>query len=273
MLLPDREILLHGIVVLAFRFWQKEEPSLQIREQHIKLSRQRLLLETIDVASLVSTQAVAMLTIDAIGQGPGPRCWNLMAMLVTCTQQLRLAVSHSSGDTVKQSSLVDNEDPDSDTALSAIEAEEKRRLFWTIYSLDRFSSVPLAQPASIDSRTIRLQYPAADDNWGNPLSLEWFQRTSPMKPTLVHGQGNMWHYYIDILTLLDQSNLLLLQPVNLSLPAHCREWQSSFRRLDITLSTWFDNLPMEVREHRASFDPMWTMVHATFYLYVDISSL
>ncbi|KAJ3544871.1 hypothetical protein NM208_g2801 [Fusarium decemcellulare] len=261
---PERQILLHGIVVLSFRFWWKTEPSTQARDDYVKVSRKQLLLETVDVASLNSTQALALLAIDAIGQGPGPRCWNIMAMLVTSTQQLHLA-KVSSRET-KQSSLVDNEDSESDAALSTIEAEEKKRLFWTIYSLDRFSSVPLAQTASIDSRTIKLQYPASDDVWGQNVSLEWFQRVSCTRPSLVHRQANMWQYYIDILTLVDHSNQLLIQPVNLSLPAHCQEWQSNFRRLDMTLLSWFERLPADVRQPPDRFDPMWTMVHATFYL-------
>lgn len=262
----NRRILLHGVVVLAFRFWARPEPPLESRESYVKTSRERLLLETIDTTSLISTQAVAMLAVDALGQGPGPRSWNIMAVLVTSAQQLRLARSDCSAETAKQSPLVDNSDPENDIALSAIEAEEKRRLFWTIYSLDRFSSIPHAQPAAIDSRTIKLRYPAAEDSWGQNTCPEWFQRASPIKPSLAHWPVNTWHYYIDILTLLDQSNELLVQPVNLSLPAHCQEWQSNFRRMDIALATWFENLPAEMRECPRAFDPIWALVHATFYL-------
>lgn len=268
MLSPNRQVLLHGVVVLAFRFWPRAEPPLESRESHVKTSRERLLLETIDTTSLTSTQAVAMLAVDALAQGPGPRSWNTMAMLVTSAQQLRLARGDCSREAAKQSPLVDNSGPEPDVAPSAVEAEERRRLFWTVYSLDRFSSIPHAQPSAIDSRTIRLQYPAAEDGWGQNASPEWFQRASPMRPALAHYPVNTWHYYIDILTLLDQSNELLVQPVNLSLPAHCQEWQSNFRRMDIALATWFENLPAEMRECPQTFDPIWVLVHATFYLLV-----
>ena len=264
MLLPEKQILLHGIVVLAFRFWKKADPPNEVREACMKASREQILLKTIDASSLTSTQALALLAVDAIGQGPGPRTWNIMAMLVTSAQQLHLASSYSPADT--KSSLVNNEDVENDISLSSVEAEEKRRLFWTIYSLDRFSSVSLGQPSAIDSKTIKLQYPASDDDWGQNVPLEWFQRKFAMKSSLVHYPVNLWHYYIDALTLVDQSNQLLIQPVNLSLPANCQEWQSNFRRLDITLSTWFENLPREVREPPSSFNSTWTMIHATFYL-------
>ena len=66
---------------------------------------------------------------------------------------------------------------------------------------------------------------------------------------------------------MDRSNQLLIKPLDLTLPAHCQEWQSIFRRLDITMSTWFENLPREIRQRPATFDPMWVMLHATAQLY------
>ncbi len=262
---PGRQILLHGVVVTAFRFWTKENPAVEVREAYTKSSREQILLKTIDTCSLISTQALALLAVDAIGQGPGPRTWNMMAMLNTAAKQLSLARSPSLTNSEANTPLVRNEDPDDDVDTSSIEAEEKRRLFWVIYSLDRFSSVSHGQPGAIDTKTIRLTYPADDQEWGQPVASEWFQAIPTVKRTHSHPT-NLWHHYIDLLALMDRTNQLLIQPVNLSLPAHCQEWQSSFRRLDITLTTWFENLPREVREPPRSFDPMWIMIHATFHL-------
>lgn len=264
MFLPERQILLHGIVVLGFRFWTKPDPPLDVRDSFVKTSRERILLQTIDVCSLVGSQALALLTIDALGQGPGPRTWNLMAMLVTAAQQQGLARSHIHADS--KSALVNNEDAEAGAHLSTIEAEEKRRLFWTIYSLDRFSSVPHGEAGAIDSRTIKLPYPASDADWNQSAAPEWFQGASATTTSHHHHPANLWHHYIDLLTLVDRSNQLLVQPVNLTLPANCQEWQSSFRILDMTLSTWFGILPRHIREPQATFDPMRTLIHATFYL-------
>ncbi|KAF4811740.1 Citrinin biosynthesis transcriptional activator ctnR [Colletotrichum siamense] len=276
----EQQVVLHGIVVVAYRFWRKATPPAEVRGAQIKTSREQILLRSIDVASLASTQALALLAIDAIGQGPGPRTWNIMAMLVTSTRQLRLASTNNTGLDPRSSSLVDNDAPDKgqggdDMSISGsssdihsnVEEEQKHRLFWTIYALDRFSSVPLGQPGSIDSRLIKLPYPVRDGEWGQNVVPEWFQRPSPARPYLDHRKPvNLWHYYIDVLTMVDQSNQLLIQPVNLALPASCEEWQSSFRRFDISLFTWFENLPWEAREPPANFEPIWTLVHATFYL-------
>jgi hypothetical protein len=69
---PDREVLLHGIIVVGFRFWTTAEPSIATRERCIAKSRERILLEAINTCTLISTQALALLAVDALGQGTGP---------------------------------------------------------------------------------------------------------------------------------------------------------------------------------------------------------
>ncbi|KIW93894.1 uncharacterized protein Z519_05209 [Cladophialophora bantiana CBS 173.52] len=266
MFTPERQILLHGIVAVSFRFWRKQAPSPEERDRFVKTSREQVLLKAIDTCTLVSTQALALLALDAIGQGPGPRTLNLTAMLVTAAHQLGLGKSHSPTTPETNTPLVRNEDPDDGMDSSNVAVEEKRRLFWAIYSLDRFSSVSHGQSGGIDTKTIKLPYPSSDVDWGQTMTPEWFQAGVQAKPAHTHCPASLWHHNIDLLALLDRSNQLLIQPVNLSLPAHCQEWQSIFRRLDITMSTWFENLPKEVRERPASFDPMWFMLHATFHL-------
>lgn len=368
----EKLLLLHGITVLCFRYWTKLTPSPEAREAFINASRDQVLLRTIDACSLVSTQALTLLAIDAVGQGPGPRTWNIMAMLVAAARQLILATRtpnrprdeantpfvNDEGDD-EEGEEVEGGDTGGDEAhrrqsapagastnkgaaadQSTIEAEEKRRLFWVIYSLDRFASIFHGQPGAIDTKTIRLLYPSSDEEWGRPsASPEWFQGTSDgssggqngnvdasaggginfnyanlsgSNPNVNGGSSNslgnlgnsssnhancsanLWHHYIDALTLVDRSHQLLIQPVNVSIPAHCQEWQSSFRRFDSVLTAWFDNLPAFVREglpipgqqsssaissaasatsaspaatlHTPSFSPVRAMIYASYLL-------
>ncbi|EPE02775.1 c6 transcription factor [Ophiostoma piceae UAMH 11346] len=328
----EKLLLLHGITVLCFRFWTKPTPTPELREAYINASRDQVLLRTIDACSLVSTQALALLALDAVGQGPGPRTWNIMAMLVAAARQLILATRTPNRPRDEANTPVVNDEGDDEVGddgsgadggetrrrrngpgsangvangigaghdQSTIEAEEKRRLFWVIYSLDRFASIFHGQPGAIDTKTIRLLYPSSDDEWGMPsASPEWFQGTSDSSSSGQSSNGdasagsfggsggmnfnyanlsssnsstnggsinslgnlgnsssshancsaNLWHHYIDALTLVDRSHRLLIQPVNVSVPAHCQEWQSNFRRLDLVLTAWFENLPAFVRE-------------------------
>ena len=281
MFYPERILLLHGIVVMAFRFWRKPEPALEVRDAYTRTSREQILLGTIDACTLTSTQALTLLAIDAVGQGQGPRTWNIMSMLVCAAKHLCLSRDSSSIAGAETSTpLVRNEDPDDGLDPSSIEAEERRRLFWVIYSVDRLSSAAHGQLGGVDTKSIRLPYPVDDEDWGQPIAPEWFRpmggQSRPAVPLAQqqqqqdnnprHHQPNFWRYTIDLLSMVDRSNQLLVQPMNYSIPAHCREWQSNFRRLDATLSTWFENLPREVRERPANFDPTWVTMQATFHL-------
>ncbi|KAL6910051.1 hypothetical protein GGI43DRAFT_426869 [Trichoderma evansii] len=238
---PERRVLLHGVVIIAFRFWRKAEPSPETRDTYVKAS------------------PLTLLAVDSIGQDQGPRTWNVMSMLVTAAKHLNLSKNPSPASIETNTPLVRNEDPDEGLNASAVETEERRCLFWVIYSIDRLSSVSHGQPGGTDTKSIRLPYPVDDEEWGQAVPPEWFQATGPVKQNHGSRRMNLWHHYIDLLALLDRSNQLLIQPVNYSLPAHSQEWQSSFRRLDINLATWFENLSNEVREPPANFNPMWIM--------------
>ncbi|KAH8900432.1 hypothetical protein GQ53DRAFT_862576, partial [Thozetella sp. PMI_491] len=260
---PERQLLLHGIVLVTFRFWRKPEPPPEVRDAYVKGSLEQILYRTFDACTVTSTQALTLLALDALGQGSGPRTWNVMSMLVCAAKHLCLSRAAINSGFEANAPLVRNEDSSDGLDQSSIEAEEKRRLYWAIYSLDRLSSASHGQPPGTDTNKIRLPYPVAEEDWGLPLVPEWFQPTGQAKH---NHRVNLWHHYIDLLALVDRSHALLIEPISYSIPAHCREWQSSFRRIDIMLSTWFENVSPEVREPPVQFNPMWIMVQATFHL-------
>ncbi|OAG38433.1 hypothetical protein AYO21_07416 [Fonsecaea monophora] len=266
MFAPERQVLLHAVVAVTFRFWRKPLPSSKERDDFVDISREQVLLKTIDACTLVSTQALALLALDSLGQGPGPRTWNVMSMLVAAARHLGLAKSPSPTTPETNTPLVRNEDDDDGAGVSNVALEEKRRLFWIIYSLDRFSSASHGQPGGIDAKNIRLPYPGNDQDWAQSATTEWFQADTQPNFSHTRCSASLWHHSIDLLALMDRTNQLLVKPLDLNLPAHCQEWQSIFRRLDLTISTWFANLPREVRERPPTFDPMWIMLHATFQL-------
>ncbi|KAK7896933.1 hypothetical protein LTR67_004821 [Exophiala xenobiotica] len=261
---PEREILICGILVVSFPFWKKPAPSAEVREQFVKRARERILQHCVDNCSVTSTQALALLALDAVGLGPGPRTWSIMAMLVAAVKQLGLTKIACGANFESNHSMVRNNDPDGSLDLPSIEVEERRRLFWSIYVLDRFSSFFHGSPCEIDAKSITVQFPANDKDWSQNSTAEWFHTSVPLRSP-VDGTRDLWRCQIEVLALSDRTHQLLLQPVNFSLPARCQEWQSSFRQLDTALTTWFDALPQHVRDAPREFDPMWTMVHATYH--------
>ncbi|KAJ5611885.1 hypothetical protein N7528_008990 [Penicillium herquei] len=132
--------------------------------------------------------------------------------------------------------------------------------------LDRLSSVSHGQYGGVQTKNVRVLHPSSEGNWSPPNSSERFQYVPPIKLTHANCPNRLWHYHIDLLAFMDRSNQLLIQPVNLSIPANCQEWKNTFRKLDMMLSTWHKNLPLEDKEPQTKFDPMWVMVFATYYI-------
>lgn len=263
---PERDLLLHGIVVVAFRYWSQAMPSVEMRENYIRFSRDQILLRTIDQCTLISAQTLALLAVDALGEGPGPRTWNAMSMLVSASKHLGLSKNREAPSDNADLALVRNEDEEEGLNLTNVAAEERRRLFWVIFALDRLSSASHGQPAGIDTKGIKTLYPASDDDWGQSGSGDWFEVVSPTSAIPTHSSTNIWHSYIDLLVLMDKTNKLLIEPVNLAHPTQCQDWQNQFRRLDGTVSNWFQALPKAVRDVPLQFDSMWYTLHAAFYL-------
>ncbi|KAK6442376.1 hypothetical protein LTR95_001392 [Oleoguttula sp. CCFEE 5521] len=161
-----------------------------------------------------------------------------MSLLATAAKHLELSKSQSLESTERSTPLVAN-DPDDDGELSIVQAEERKRSLWAICSLDRFSSVAHGQPGGIDMRNIRLPYPKSDHQWEQDSQDRWYQ--APTMKSSFHDA--------DMGTSYD-----------------CQEWQSNFRRLDSSLTSWFSALPAQVREPQTNFSPPWVMLQATVYL-------
>lgn len=261
----ERDILLHGILVVTLRFWNKPGLTPDMREYFLKSSRERIQLQCADTCSVMSIQALALLAIDAIGQGPGTRIWMLMAMLAAAVQQLGLSKESPTQSSETNLPMVGNEIAEGTVEASSVTKEERRRLLWVIFSLDRFSSVSLGQPGSLSTKVIRLRFPSSEDDWDQASVAEWYQHSAPVRAP-PSGPHNSWRSYIEILTLLDRSNRLLIHPFDLSLPAYCEEWKSHFRMLNVTLNTWLETSPEPCRRPTENFDAMWTTVRATYEL-------
>jgi hypothetical protein len=259
----EMEPLLHGIVVCATRFWDKMVPAADVMLGHLQASRDRLTLCCLETSSLVTTQALALLAIDALAHGPGTKIWMIRSMLNAAVQQLSLSKESLRTPEVT-TPMVGNEGLDNIPETSNLATEERRRLFWTMFSIDHFASVALGQPSCIPARTIKLHYPNQDTHWYGPPLSEWFQASAPIAGK---SSGHAWRHYVDILTLLDRSNRLLVHPYDLSHPAKRQEWQSHFRMMTVTLSTWLETCAEQCRSpNQGGFDAMWTIVRATYEL-------
>ena len=265
---PQYELLLHGIVAVCFRFWSTEDPDVTERDRHVAASREHILLHAVNTCTLISAQALVLLAVDALGQGTGPRAWNTMSLLATTTRHLGISVNPGLVIAVTESNtpLVRNDDDDPSIFPSIIEAEERVRLFWVFCSLDRFSSVAHGVPGGITTNTMRMAYPKSDSEWAAEAPKMLFNGSIRSWDNQANLTPDLWHQYVDLMSLADRCNQMLIQPVNLFDLVQCQRWQNNFRELDSTLAAWQISLPATIKIRPAIFDSMWYLLHANFHL-------
>ena len=125
---------------------------------------------------IASVQALALLAIDLIGSDQGPSSWGILALLARSAVHLGLAseddqpalLSRAPSPSLSRTSIIP---PAADWA----EDESRRRLFWLIFSLDRYACVSTGWDfADFD---IHRRLPCADEIWAQPVSstlLSWY---------------------------------------------------------------------------------------------------
>ena len=137
----DRMVL-YAIVATTLRFSTDARLNEQNRKRYHDSSKQKVLLYGLENSSVKALQALVILALDLVGSSNGPPGWKLLALITRSVVQLGLAVE-------SKSSLIAPVYPSIYTlravtlpeAESWIEDESRRRLFWMVYLLDRYSTI------------------------------------------------------------------------------------------------------------------------------------
>jgi hypothetical protein len=274
-------VLLHAIVVVSLRFSRDPRLTIENRQQYHSVSKQRVQLFGLENSSVRSLQALAILALDVTGDGNGPPGWNLISLASRSVVQLGLAVEATS-------TLTASMFPSISTLRAAvlpeaktwIEDEERRRLFWTVYLLDRYATVATAFEFALDEKDIDRRLPCRDDLFtaNKPVetrSFKTFDRAQ-YSTALANVHGH-FASFIDILGILSSIHQFLKRPVDIGSHTDVEQWQSTYRTLDGELNTWHFSLPddfanitrfVKMNAPVKSVHCGWVTVHAAYYLTV-----
>ncbi|KAK9311417.1 fungal-specific transcription factor domain-containing protein [Lipomyces starkeyi] len=97
-----------------------------------RLARERIVIEAVNSTSLETLTALTILCTHSIGSGLGPQSWSIIGMMTRAAISLGLSFDRS---TISRSiSLIPK-------ANTWVEKETRRRVFWAIFMLERFSCV------------------------------------------------------------------------------------------------------------------------------------
>ncbi|KAJ5752510.1 hypothetical protein N7520_009427 [Penicillium odoratum] len=274
----DRMVL-YAIVATTLRFSNDSRLSEHNRKRYHDSSKQKVLLYGLENSSVKALQALVILALDLVGDSNGPPGWKLLALITRSVVQLGLAVESKSSliapvyPSIYTLRAVTLSEPD-----SWIEDESRRRLFWMVYLLDRYSTLATAFNFALDDKDIDRKLPCKD---------EFFIKNEVVETRRFHYSGDRADYlshantvgsfglYIEVLGILSRIHAFLKRPVDIGSLSDVEEWQSTYRKLDSELTTWEFNLPAEYAYENSSrlfngtkpnrtLHSDWVQLHATY---------
>ncbi|VUC34746.1 unnamed protein product [Clonostachys rosea] len=150
------QVILHAMIVAALRYVNSVEFSLsvnQLNEKRIR-SRRLVIVNAMDNLSIESLQALIIVAFTDISNGEASQAWSIIGSLTRTVEYLQLTIESDH-----------QEDKPMLRPLSIVpppqnwtEEEERRRVFWIIFSLDRWNT-------SLTSDDVRRRLPADGGLW------------------------------------------------------------------------------------------------------------
>lgn len=156
-------VVLHAMVCATMKFLTPENHPLKQSDvkRQVRRSRQTVILNAMTCPSIEHLQALIIVAFDHMGCGEMEKAWSLVGSLTRTIEYLRLT---SEPDTLQQDPL---RQPITllDAPTSWTEVEQRRRLFWNVFLLDRFCSVTTGWSTSLTSDDVHRKLPCDGGLW------------------------------------------------------------------------------------------------------------
>ncbi|KAL6886754.1 fungal-specific transcription factor domain-containing protein [Trichoderma evansii] len=274
--------IFHAIVSLCVRFSHDprlEEP--EARSRYARRCRQIVIIRSMESFSVENLQALIICAFDVIGSGRGPSAWSIVGSMARTTEQLQLSIEdeegHSpSGAFIKRIAFLP-------PCKSWKEVEERRRIFWNVFLMDRFCSIATGWNCSLTSADVKRRLPCEGALWeeGEPLKTptpyfgiaDQSANTAGALPTARPEEEDPsslggFAYCIEATESLSLvTTFFLQQAVDVSKMRDVQLWLMKFKQLDLRLVQWKLFLPERWREacvlNDGIMDPNLTLAHIT----------
>lgn len=283
--------VLHAITSVCLRLDDSEYVrSLPDLKGYCLSCRHIVVLRSMETFSVQNLQALVIIAFDVIGSGRGPSAWSVVGSMARTVEQLQLSVEENDdklAETTRQplfSRAVFLKPPE-----TWIEAEERRRVFWTVFLMDRFCSVATGWNNSITGADVRRRLPCEGALWqaGNCVPTPYFgivERSS----TSATGGANLtpsserqavdeeevnniggFAFCVEATESLNLvTTFFLRQAVNFNNPREIQIWLLKFRELDTRLVRWRLFLPSRwgdasVPNSEGNMDQNLSLAHIT----------
>ncbi|KAF5660924.1 hypothetical protein FDENT_13632 [Fusarium denticulatum] len=278
--------ILHAIVSLCIRF--SDDSRLQnapeLRAQYSTSCRQTVILASMESFSVENLQAMTICAFDIIGSGRGPSAWSIVGSMSRTVEQLRLSTeeeetqSHQS----RSKALIERV-AFLPPASTWAEVEERRRIFWNVFLMDRFCSICTGWNLSLTSADVTRRLPCEGAIWeaGEPsqtptpyfgISTRSHDREKDYLPATrdtEDGQASLggFAFCIEATESLSLVTSFFLQyRVDFKEVHEVQRWLMRFKQLDLRLVQWKFFLPEKWRKacqfnNDGNLDPNLVLAH------------
>ncbi|CAG8909750.1 unnamed protein product [Penicillium egyptiacum] len=285
---PRISCILHAIIAVCVRFSKsKELRDAETKASVAEQSRKRVILASTDCYSVENLQALIIIAFETIERGRGPSSWSIVGSAIGAVNQLQLGVEEevlyrptNSGESLIRRMVF------LPPSRSWSEAEERRRIFWAVFLMDRFCSVSTGREVSLDSAGLKRRLPCEGAVWEKETEVcaPFFgisdSKDATTTSSLLSSSGAStssdddlsiggFAYNIEAtesLTLV--TNFFLDHAFIVADTEKARIWMMKFKELDLRLIQWKLYLPRRWREASVLnsdgvMDPNLTLAHIT----------
>ncbi|KAH8762932.1 fungal-specific transcription factor domain-containing protein [Hyaloscypha finlandica] len=281
------ELILHAIVYASMHRLDLDNLNIEQSDidRQVELSRNTVILNALGSLTIENVQALIIVASTAIISGQVCKAWSIIGSLTRTVEYLQLTVEP---DTLQRGSL---SAPLSllDSPADWTESEDRRRVFWNVFLLDRFCSITTGWSTSLTSDDVQRRLPCDGELWHKetPALTPYFgiwnkaaakignsvayipahyptseHETDHRSPTAISCVGPVdtsklgaFAYCIEATESLSQvTSFFLQQRVNFRDASEFSSWLTRFKELDLRLVHWKMFLPQKWKDSNVSRD-------------------
>ncbi|KAL4882578.1 hypothetical protein BJY04DRAFT_217075 [Aspergillus karnatakaensis] len=286
-------LILQAMAVAALRYVKQDGEYLSAQYVEIETARLRrtVLLAALDDLSIENLQALIIIAFTDIGDGNLDRAWPVIASLSRTVEYMGLSVEEE--ERHLQFSILTPPKPQH-ASIEWVEEEERRRVFWNIFILDRFSSVVMGWNTSLTAADVCRRLPICGGKWYTnepavtPYLGIWDQSRASMAAMLrmspnhrpglsrisngetsssrsARGSSRVadmltvgaFAHFVEAIESLSQITTYFLHPnVDFSNRQEVSNWLTRFKELDLRLVHWRMFLPQQWKDSGVSREAM-----------------
>lgn len=262
--------LLYSVIAISIRCLDGTRLSSSQRKQYHENCKNNVILQSLNITTVKSLQALAILAYDMVGVSNGPQTWGILALVTSAARHLGLFKEETTEIVSRTSteSISTKDDVILSPAETFLERETRRRLFWGIFLLDRYSAVATSFAFRIAENEIDRLLPTKEALWsidtaGEPRT-KWLKTEARQTDSLNETENmDQFGYLIQIIHILSLIHEFLRRPVHINSFNEVIQWQMTYRQLDREIEDWHVQLPEQIKNW-PHLTPMIAMINAAY---------